>query len=115
MLNIKDIVELAKAGYKPSDVKELITLTGQTGAPVTEKVTETVAETVTETVAETVTETVAETVTETVTEQSPEQMENQKLREQIAEMQLANTRKGLPVPERRSDEDVISDFVKSFM
>ena len=111
MLNIKDIVELAKAGYKPSDVKELITIAQQTAAPVTETVQETVTETVTEPVAETVTETVAETVTE----QSPEQIENQKLKEQIAEMQLANTRKGLPMPERRSDEDVISDFVKSFM
>ena len=102
MLSIKDIVDLAKAGYKPSDVKELITLT-QTEMPVAETVTETVAETVTETVAD------------TGTGQSPEQMENKKLKEQIAEMQLANTRKGLPMPERRSDEDVISDFVKSFM
>ena len=114
MLSIKDIVELAKAGYKPSDVKELITLT-QTDAQVTETVADTVTETVAETVTETVTETVAETVTETVAEPSPEQIENQKLKEQIAEMQLANTRKGLPMPERRSDEDVISDFVKSFM
>ena len=114
MLSIKDIVELAKAGYKPSDVKELINLT-QADVPVTETVAETVTETVTETVAETVTETVAETVTETAAEPSPEQIENQKLKEQLAEIQLANTRKGLPMPERRSDEEVISDFVKSFM
>ena len=106
MLSIKDIVELAKAGYKPSDVKELINLT-QADVPVTE--------TVAETVTETVTETVAETVTETAAEPSPEQIENQKLKEQLAEIQLANTRKGLPMPERRSDEEVISDFVKSFM
>ena len=114
MLSIKDIVDLAKAGYKPSDVKELIILT-QTDVQVTETVAETVTETLAETVTETVTDTVNETVTETVAEPSHEKVENQKLKEQIAELQLANTRKGLPMPERRSDEDVISDFVKSFM
>lgn len=112
MLNIKDIVDLAKAGYKPADVKELIAMTQ---AQVTDPVTEPEPAQVTEPLAEPVTEPVIEQVTEPEPEPNPEQIENQKLKEQIAEMQLANTRKGLPMPERRSDEDVISDFVKSFM
>ena len=37
IMNIKDIVELAKAGYKPSDVKELIALTNQSDKPAEEK------------------------------------------------------------------------------
>ena len=37
IMNIKDIVELAKAGYKPSDVKELIALTNQSDRPAEEK------------------------------------------------------------------------------
>lgn len=110
MLNIRDIVDLAKAGYKPADVKELIAMT-QVAEPTPVQVTEPAAEPV----AEPVTEPVTEPSPEPEPEQSPEQIENQKLKEQIAEMQLANTRKGLPMPERRSDEDVISDFVKSFM
>lgn len=37
IMNIKDIVELAKAGYKPSDVKELIALTNQSDKPAEDK------------------------------------------------------------------------------
>lgn len=112
MLNIKDIVDLAKAGYKPSDVKELIAMTQ---AQVTDPVTEPEPAQVAEPVAEPVTEPVIEQVTEPAPEQNPEQLENEKLRKQIEELQMANTRKPVPIPERRSDEDVINDFVKSFM
>lgn len=111
MLNIKDIVDLAKAGYKPSDVKELITLTQQTQTQVTEPTAEPVTEPVTEPVAEPVTE----PATEPVTEPTPEQLENEKLKKQIEELQLANTRKPVQQPDKPSDEEVISDFVKSFM
>ena len=35
-INLKDIVELAKAGYKPSEVKELLTLATQSEVPASE-------------------------------------------------------------------------------
>ena len=37
LISIKDIVELAKAGYKPSEVKELITLANQSEVPAENK------------------------------------------------------------------------------
>lgn len=36
-INLKDIVELAKAGYKPSEVKELLSLANQSEAPASEE------------------------------------------------------------------------------
>lgn len=108
MLSLKDIVDLAKAGYKPADVKELIELTQA-------RVTEPTAEPVTEPVTEPVAEPVTEPATEPVTEPTPEQLENEKLKKQIEELQLANTRKPVQQPDKPSDEEVISDFVKSFM
>lgn len=108
MLSLKDIVDLAKAGYKPADVKELIELTQA-------QVTEPTAEPVTEPATEPVAEPVTEPATEPVTEPTPEQLENEKLKKQIEELQLANTRKPVQQPDKPSDEEVISDFVKSFM
>lgn len=120
MLTISDIVALAKAGYKPSDVKELIELS---------KTAETPAETPNDkedgtTVAVTVLpdDPVANTAPATGSEeQDPEDSidyralyEETKL--QLDSAQQLNVRHNIQSDtEQETDSDIIKDLVKNFM
>lgn len=119
-MNIMDIVALAKAGYKVQDVKELIELSNS-------------ASTVTEPPAQAeptspVENTAKETAQPPKAEQKPQekpqdnainieslQKELEAAKEQIKTLQNINTKQNLSNASTESDQDVMDNFVKSFM
>lgn len=113
MLNISDIVALAKAGYKVSDVKELISMSQQP-EPKSEPDPEPKSEPEPEPKAEPEPEPKAEPEPEPEPNAEPDS-EVAKLKKQIADMQAANLRKSMIGKETPTDQDVINDLVRSFM
>lgn len=114
MITIKDIVELAKAGYKVNEVKELIELSKQEEAPKNESVPSDIS------VPEGASKT-PESEDAPSTEPKDEEKKDykalyEKATIELKEAQKANTKKDISSDEdNRSDEDIITDLIKEFM
>ena len=105
MLSIKDIVELAKSGYKPADVKELIELSTETVKDETETVKDE-------------TET-SKDETETVKDET-EEPDYKELYEatkiELDKAQKENIKRDRSSEnDDKSDEDIIKELFKDFM
>lgn len=114
MLKFNDILSLAKNGYTPSDIKELIELSKEADSSESnsgdkEQITEDI-ETPSETVA--APETPKEENTSTI-EDYKKEVED--LKKQIADLQKANTRKNIADTDEKSDSEVFADVMKQFM
>lgn len=109
MLNITDIIALAKQGYKPSDIKELLEL-GQATEPVPDETIQ--AETPDE--KETIPEDKAEPVKEDP-EKDAEALRAEiiSLNDKIKELQKQNTKQDIS-GEVKSDMEKFEELVKNF-
>ena len=122
-MNLSDIIALAKQGYKPADIRELIALGNEQEkqkqpdpqpdpepttppAPVTEPAPEQEAVT-----AERPPEAAAAAADKNT---SPDpQIED--LKRQIAELQAANARRGQPDGGQKSNEEILAEMAKGFV
>ena len=122
-MNLSDIIALAKQGYKPADIRELIALGNAQEkqkqpdpqpdpepttppAPVTEPAPEQEAGT-----AERPPEAAAAAADKNT---SPDpQIED--LKRQIAELQAANARRGQPDGGQKSNEEILAEMAKGFV
>lgn len=122
-MNLSDIIALAKQGYKPSDIRELIALGNEQEkqkqpdpqpdpepttppAPVTEPTPEQEAVTA---------ERPPETAAAAADKNTPDpQIED--LKRQIAELQAANARRGQPDGGgQKSNEEILAEMAKGFV
>ena len=116
MLKLDDIVALAKQGYKPADVKELIELSKEA-----DKEPEPEEKTSDDKPEEEPTETVAKPEEKPSAE--PEEASKvvdykkkvEELEAKLSELQKANTRKNIADTDEKSDSDVVAEAMKSFM
>lgn len=116
MLNLNDIIALAKQGYKPSDVKELIELskTVEASEPDQEQPTETPEE---------VKEAPKEAPKEEEKKEGAQAAEIvdykakvEELEKKLSDLQKANTKQNADKSEdKKSDAELFADVVKSFM
>lgn len=122
MLKLDDIVALAKQGYKPADVKELIELSKSTDAAPDSS--EDVADTGNDTSTETEDDKKNEEASKgTVADEAPEDVKVidykkkvEELEKKIQDLQKANTHKNIADhDDNKSDSDVFADVMKSFM
>lgn len=122
-MNLSDIIAMAKQGYKPADIRELIALGNEQEkqkqpdpqpdpeptippAPVTEPAPEQEAGT-----AERPPEAAAAAADKNT---SPDpQIED--LKRQIAELQAANARRGQPDGGQKSNEEILAEMAKGFV
>ena len=122
-MNLSDIIALAKQGYKPADIRELIALgneqeqkqkqpdpqpdPGPTTPP------EPAAEPAPEQAAGTA-ERPPETTVDAADKNTPDpQIED--LKRQIAELQAANARRGQPDGGQKSNEEILAEMAKGFV
>lgn len=120
-MNLSDIIALAKQGYKPSDIRELIALGNEQEkkqpdpqpdpepttppAPVTEPAPEQEAAT-------------AERPPEaagTAADKNTSDPQIEDLKRQIAELQAANARRGQPDGGQKSNEEILAEMAKGFV
>lgn len=116
-MNIMDIVALAKQGFTPSDVRELIALSDKTDDPVIEQVEEAEQKTVQEDVqkeeAEPVTDDNAIDYKKLYEE---EKAKNEQLSGDLQTAQSNNVAKDMSdKTDKSTDTDLINELVKSFM
>lgn len=121
MLKLDDIVALAKQGYKPADVKELIELSKSTDAAPDSS--ENVADTGTPSTESEDDKKNEESSKGIVADEAPEddkiidyKKKAEELEKKIQDLQKANTHKNIADPDdNKSDFDVFADVMKSFM
>lgn len=122
MFNFSDLVALAKQGYTPADIKQLIELS-RTAEKEDSKASE--GDTITENNAN------IETPSDTVTKEEPKEVKEEpdqedskivdykkkveELEKKIADLQKANTEKNIADTDEKSDLDVFTEAMKSFM
>lgn len=125
MLKLDDIVALAKQGYKPNDIKELIELskTSETSdqkedlpAPEENKPTKDIQTEELPAPEETKTPSQGTTANEASdTKVVDYKAKVEELEAKLAELQKANTRRNIADTDIKSDSDVFADAMKSFM
>ena len=123
-MNIADIIALAKMGYKKQDIKELIEMADSKELPPTDAVSQSVSNDTASVLPEETPEGKApEQTVPTVKEpenvakepiQHDSDNEVKQLKEQIKQLQEANTRKDVS-GNVENDADVIEDLVRSYM
>lgn len=122
-MNLSDIIALAKQGYKPADIRELIALGNEQEKqkqpdPQPDPEPTTPPEPVTEPAPEqeaVTAERPPETAAEPADKNTPDpQIED--LKRQIAELQAANARRGQPdVGGQKSNEEILAEMAKGFV
>lgn len=105
-MNIQDIIALAKAGYKPADVKELIELSAVVPEPKEEPVQQPMEEPKDEPIDEPIQE---------PKEEPDKEAEIAELRKQLASAQQANIHQNMIDPNKKTDEDLFADLARAFM
>ena len=113
-MNIKDIIALAKQGYTVSDVKELLSLGEQIADPVPQ-VEEAEQKTVQEDVQKVEAEPVKADAIDYRTLYEEEKVKNDQLTESLSKAQLKNVTVDMSDKSDTSDNDLITDLVRSFM
>lgn len=123
-MNLSDIIALAKQGYKPADIRELIALGNEQEQrqkqpdpqPDPEPTTppEPVAEPAPEQEAGTAERPPEAAAAAADTNTSPDpQIED--LKRQIADLQAANARRGQPDGGQKSNEEILAEMAKGFV
>ena len=122
-MNLSDIIALAKQGYKPADIRELIAFGNEQEkqkqpdpqpdpdpttppAPVTEPVPEQEAVTA---------ERPPETAVAAADNNTSPDPQIEDLKRQIAELQAANARRGQPDGGQKSNEEILAEMAKGFV
>ena len=122
-MNLSDIIALAKQGYKPADIRELIALGNEQEkqkqpdpqpdpepttppAPVTEPVPEQEAGTA---------ERPPEAAVAAADNNTSPDPQIEDLKRQIAELQAANARRGQPDGGQKTNEEILAEMAKGFV
>ena len=123
-LGFKDIIDLAKAGYKPADVKELLQLANEQ-KPVSEEVPVIVPKEETQPEAKKDAGAVSEAQTEKQEDETLKNLQNQieDLKKQsdekdklIKQIQKENASRNIKTEaQEKSENDVLADIARSFM
>ena len=113
MMTIADIIALAKQGYKPGDIKELIELAKTVPEPEPEKKEPEKKEPESE--PEKKEPEKKEPGFDYAAEIEKLKQENEKIKTDLAAAQAENRRASNPETKTESDEDVLKDIVVSFM
>ena len=118
MFKLEDIVELAKAGYKPEEVKELIKLSKE--GEQEEKKEELKAPEELKEELKAPEELKEELPEEKDSSEDPSKVVDYKkkveeLESKIAALQAANTRKNMADTDEKSDSETFADVMRSFM
>lgn len=122
MITIKDIVELAKAGYKPNEVKELIELskTEENDTPSISGSSDTAGETIPLTSTESTPN--PSFTSEVSPAEEPEKPETdykalyEASQIELKEAQKANIKRDISsADDNKSDEDILKDLIKEFI
>lgn len=122
MITIKDIVELAKAGYKPNEVKELIELskTEENDTPSISGSSDTAGETIPLTSIESTPN--PSFTSEVSPAEEPEKPETdykalyEASQLELKEAQKANIKRDISsADDNKSDEDILKDLIKEFI
>ena len=106
-MTIADIIALAKQGYKPGDIRELIELSKTVPEPAPEPEPEPEPEPAPDDKKEPEPDLTAEI--------EKLRQENEKIKNDLAVAQAENRRASNPEHETKSDDDVLKDIVLSFM
>lgn len=122
MFNFSDLVALAKQGYTPADIKQLIELSRTAEK---EDLEASEGDTITDNHAD------IEKPSDTVTKEEPKEVKEEpdqedskivdykkkveELEKKIADLQKANTEKNIADADEKSDLDVFTEAMKSFM
>lgn len=111
-MKLTDIIALAKQGYKPADIRELIALAEETSTTPSEDPTEPAPAPVIEPEPE---EPAA--AAETAGPEQSEMLDKvNRLEEKLKSLQENNTRRPRPEePPKKSDEAILKDMVRRFM
>ena len=122
MITIKDIVELAKAGYKPNEVKELIELskTEENGTPSISGSSDTAGETIPLTSTESTPNPSFTSEVSPAEETEKPETDYKALYEasqlELKEAQKANIKRDISsADDNKSDEDILKDLIKEFI
>ena len=122
-MNLSDIIALAKQGYKPADIRELIALGNEQEKqkqpdpqPDPEPTTppEPAAEPAPEQGAETA-ERRPEAAVAAADNNTSTDPQIEDLKRQIAELQAANARRGQPDGGQKSNEEILAEMAKGFV
>lgn len=115
MLKLDDIFALAKQGYKPSDIKELIELSKEAEVK-TEEVPDQEEKENTSTPSHTVApEEGKPSESAEASEVVDYKKKAEELEKKLSDLQRANTQKNIADTDEKSDSEVIADLMKSFM
>lgn len=109
-MKFDDLMTLVKAGYKPSEVKELLSLTTESESPAEVPTQEAVETTETKDV---IPDTKEEAVTDS-TEPNYKALYEETM-EKLRKAQISNTRENIKGTEEKSDQDTLNELMKSFM
>lgn len=104
-MTIADIIALAKQGYKPGDIRDLIELSKTVPEPAPEPDPE----------PEPAPEDEKKPEPDYAAEIEKLKQENEKIKNDLAAAQAENRRASNPEPDAPSDDDVLKDIVLSFM
>lgn len=119
MLNLTDIVALAKQGYKPNDIKELIELTKEAPAEAEAEVQPTTEEAKVEEKSNEVIQKDDEASSDQIDYKSEVEKLKAQLQEtenKLSKLQKENTRRNADTDEhKKSDAEAFADVMKSFM
>lgn len=123
-MNFTDIMTLAKQGYKPGDIKELIEVSQALDAAKVKEDPDPTPEPVNEKLAaelDEVKKALADTKAQLEKALSDSkaladtQAELDKTKETLKKAQKANASEGLPIPEKKTEEEALQDIAKALM
>lgn len=118
-MKFTDIIDLAKAGYSPKDIKDLLSLTAQEPEPDKEPAPEPVPEDDKDKIIEDLKRQIAENEKKLETPEEPEpdprDAEIEALKQKLAAFQEAETKKDISGQTQKTDEEIVKDAMRKFM
>ena len=127
-MKFTDIIDLAKAGYSPKDIKDLLALEpnsheqdpGPEGKPAPEPVPEDDKDKIIEDLKKQIAENESklresEVKPDEEVKQDPRDAEIEELKKKIAAFQAAETKKDISGNTQKTDDEILQDVVRNFM
>ena len=121
-MKFTDIIDLAKAGYSPKDIKDLLALEpnsheqdpGPEGKPAPDPLPED-KDKIIEDLKKQIAENEKKLETPEEPETDPRDAEIEELKKKIAAFQAAETKKDISGNTQKTDDDILKDVVRNFM
>ena len=122
-MKFTDIIDLAKAGYSPKDIKDLLALEpnsheqdpGPEGKPAPDPLPEDDKDKIIEDLKKQIAENEKKLETPEEPEPDPRDAEIEELKKKIAAFQVAETKKDISGNTQKTDDEILKDVVRNFM